>query len=52
VTDVLDAGFDAPFGLRVADGSGSGLEEVVAGEVEEAGIELDRLPDVMQDNAL
>ena len=52
LAQVLDAVFDPPLGLRVTDGGSSGLEEVVAGEVQEARIELDGLADVVQDHAL
>jgi len=52
LAQVADARLDASFGLRVAHRRGGGLEEVVAGEGEEAGIELHRRADVVQDDGL
>src|SRR5919201_348453 len=50
VSDELDAGLDAALELGIAGGGGGGLEQVVAGEGEEARVELDGRAHVVQDD--
>jgi hypothetical protein len=52
VAQVLDLPLDAAFFIAAGDGAGLWGEVVVAGELEQAGVEADVIADALEDDAL